>query len=308
MILTIDKSKMVTVEIIGGLGNQMFQFAFCHSLKKHYGENNVSVYLERYNNVKDNDGYLLKKIFNIEVTTSHIHNVKGLIDDSRHIISRIRYKLLGRKDSFFLEQLFKFDKNVFRKNIGANIYYRGLWQDELYFNEYRNELCKIFNFPSKLDKLNQSTLLKIRETNSVSIHVRRGDYINNEKYNNILGNICTYKYYKNAFEFLLKKETNLTFFVFSDDIKWVESEFDFLKQKSIIFVNNNFGINSYIDMQLMSNCKNNIIANSSFSWWGAWLNKNPKKIVIAPEKWFKNNARLENNHIVPDSWIKMNIE
>lgn len=145
----------------------------------------------------------------------------------------------------------------------------------------------------------------IRGGCSVSLHVRRGDSVSNPKYNKISGNVCTEEYYRKAVAYLIEREADLSFYIFSDDIAWVKEQFDFLQGVNTVFVDHNHGKNSYIDMWLMSECSHNIVANSTFSWWGAWLNKSPNKLVLAPNRWFKNNARLEDNHIVPDSWVKI---
>lgn len=299
---------MFIVEIVGGLGNQMFQYAFYYKLKKHKIHNSqAKVYLRRFSETSDNQGFELEHVFGINKDLIvYNEDASSLIDDSMNLLSRIRRKIFGRKKTFFLEQVFRYDSRVFNLKSNQKIYFRGLWQDESYFKDLRLEILKLYQFKlNNFDNDNMQVLKKINESISVSIHIRRGDYISNEKYNNILGGVCTYGYYKEALEYLQNKILDTSLFVFSDDINWVKKEFDFLPIDNLTFVDHNKGSNSYIDMYLMSQCKHNIIANSSFSWWGAWLNKNESKIVIAPEKWFKNNPRLEDNSIVPNSWIKI---
>lgn len=298
---------MLIVEIVGGLGNQMFQYAFYHKLKKHHKDSQVKIYLKRFGETPDNQGYELGNVFGIsQEPIVYDKDVSNLIDDSVNFISRVKRKILGRKKTFYLEQIFRYDSKVFSQKNNQVIYFRGLWQDELYFSDLRNELLEVFHFRTdNLDNCNLQILKQIKQSNSVSIHIRRGDYISNEKYNNILGGVCTYRYYKEALEYLQSKVESTSLFVFSDDIDWVKSEFDFFEGKKVTYVSGNFGKESYIDMYLMTMCKHNIIANSSFSWWGAWLNKNELKIVLAPEKWFKNNRRLEDNNIVPSTWTKV---
>lgn len=295
------------IEIIGGLGNQMFQYAFYYRLKKHYNDNEVKIYLKRFAETNDNQGYELENVFGINIQSNiYDEDATDLIDDSLTLISRLKRKLFGRKKSFFLERIFKYDAKVFNFKRKQIIFFRGLWQDESYFKDLRLELLELFQFKiNNLGEDNMELLKKINNSTSVSIHIRRGDYVSNEKYNHILGGICTYDYYKQALDYLQNRIKDTSLFIFSDDIIWVKNEFDFLSNSNITFVNHNKGAKSYIDMYLMSQCQHNIIANSSFSWWGAWLNKNESKIVIAPEQWFKNNPRLENNNVVPNSWIKI---
>lgn len=144
---------------------------------------------------------------------------------------------------------------------------------------------------------------KIINSNSISLHVRRGDYENNSSAKRLHGGICTLNYYKQAIELVASRIKNPVFFIFSNDLKWARENLELEKYKQVL-VNLNKGNNSYKDMYLMSKCKHNIIANSSFSWWGAWLNANPKKIVICPKRWY-NNKRLDSKDIVPESWIRI---
>lgn len=197
-----------------------------------------------------------------------------MVDDSTNLTSRIRLKIFGSRKTFFLEKKFKYDNKVFELNKEENVYFRCLWQDESYFKDYRQELLLKFKFPQITDEINLNILKLIETCNSVSVHVRRGDYVENIKYKEILGDVCNYKYYKDALDLISNKELNPIFYIFSDDIQWVKNNFDFLNEKKVFFISHNKGKKSFIDMQLMSICKHNIIANSTFSWWAAWLNNN----------------------------------
>lgn len=295
---------MLYVEIIGGLGNQMFQFAFFHAIKKHYGENCAMLYLGRFKEVKDNNGYELNRIFSIQAPSTDT-DLNHLIDDKCDLLSRIRRKLFFKRSTYFLEHNYFYNPRVLKLNNKKDIYIRGLWQDEAYFRKYRTDILNAFKFPDFSDVQNKTLYDNIRSANSVSIHIRRGDYVSNNQYANILGDVCNIAYYKNSLDYIESRKNNLTYFIFSDDIEWVKQNFRFLITRKYFFVNHNQGDDSYRDMQLMSYCKHNIIANSTFSWWGAWLNNYEDKIVIAPRSWFRNNKRLMNNHIIPDSWIKI---
>ena len=142
----------------------------------------------------------------------------------------------------------------------------------------------------------QKILDLIHETNSVSLHVRRGDYV---KLQHIHG-LCDLDYYAHAIRFITEHLTNPHFFIFSDDIQWVTNNLKI--GFSHTFVDINHGHDSAWDMWLMANCKHNIIANSSFSWWGAWLNQNPNKIVVAPAQWFADGQQTD---IISDDWTKI---
>jgi len=194
----------------------------------------------------------------------------------------------------YIEKQFNFDSNI------LNIkwwYLDWFFQTEKYFIDYRNEIKKDFKFKIEPSIKNQQVISKIEKNNSVSIHIRRWDYVNNKLYFT-----CHLDYYKKSIWILKKKIKNPVFFFFSDDIKWVRKNLQ-ICDKSYYIDWNNWN-KSYEDMRLMSLCKHNIIANSSFSWWWAWLNNNKNKIVIAPSKWFNSNT-INYSDIVPDSWIKI---
>jgi len=181
-----------------------------------------------------------------------------------------------------------------------NICIQGFFQTEKYFSNIRNQILTDFTITKPLNKNNQQILEKIISTNSVSVHFRRGDYTK-ERVAKIFGT-CSENYYKKAIKIIQNKsEKNITLFIFSDDIKWVKNNIKF--DNKTFFVDVNSGKQGIYDLILMKNCKHNIIANSSFSWWGAWLNENLNKIVIAPTPWMENT---ENNDLIPENWILVN--
>ncbi|HQS38500.1 MAG TPA: alpha-1,2-fucosyltransferase, partial [Methylotenera sp.] len=161
------------------------------------------------------------------------------------------------------------------------------------------QIRKDFTFKLALSVKNSAIIEQISQVNAVSLHVRRGDYVTNAK-NAFIG-VCSLEYYRKAVEYVKNQVDKPVFFVFSDDIEWVKSNLpiDF----PCFYIDHNHGIESFNDMRLMSHCKHHIIANSSFSWWGAWLNANSEKIVIAPQQWFANNTNV--NDLLPESWIKL---
>ena len=147
---------------------------------------------------------------------------------------------------------------------------------------------------------NKEVLEKIKSTEAVAVHFRRGDYTKKrvaDKYGS-----CSVEYYKNAVEYIAEKYPNPEIFFFSDDIEWVKENLKFPYNCS--YVANNTGDKSFEDLRLMSCCKHNVIANSSFSWWGAWLNNNKDKIVVAPKKWLQDSSFAQDD-IVPKAWIRL---
>ena len=298
---------MFIIEIIGGLGNQMFGYAFTLAMKHHYGAENVCIYTGRFNEVQDNQGYELKRVFGIEeVEIVEKRVVANLIDNSRSYVARLRRRLFGQKTSYFREHCPKFDPLVYSLNGKKKMYVEGLWQDEDFFKDIRNTVLDKFRFETEnISPENAKVLKEINSANAVSLHVRRGDYVSNPNYMGFLGGVCNMLYYQKALAQLELTEDGLSIFVFSDDIEWVQSNFSFLRDKNVKYINHNKGVDSYMDMYLMSQCKHNIIANSTFSWWGAWLNRNPAKKIFAPKIWFLNSPGYDGNHIVPDQWIKI---
>lgn len=274
----------------------MFQYCIYRSLKEKKKE--VKMDITAFDSYKRHNGYELSKVFNIHEDLAKKLDIYSLGDIKDAIFSKIRRRLFGKKKTHFVEKQYNFDSTVFNLD---NKYLDGYWQTEKYFKDIETNIRKEFTFKNKLDRRNQNLINKIKQGDSISIHVRRGDYINNFETANLYSGICTLNYYKKAIDIMKKEICNPIFYIFSDDIEWVKSK---LELEDAIYVNWNKGHKSYIDMQLMSKCKYNIIANSTFSWWGAWLNNYHNKIVIAPKKWFSDN-NINSQDIIPDGWRRV---
>lgn len=284
---------MIIIKFKGGLGNQMFQYA----LYKNYIYKNkeVKADLSFYNSNDDHNGFELDKIFNIELNIANLEEIQYMGDCKKRIIDKVRRRCGYRKKSHYVENEFIFDKNLLDKD---NLYIEGYFQTEKYFKHIRNEILNSFSV-SINDYRNEMLIEKMKNENCVALHVRRGDYIKNKKTRKIYGGITTLDYYEKAIKYINKNVKNPVYYVFSDDIKWVQEN---LCIDSSIIVDWNTGKESYKDMILMSKCKHNIIANSSFSWWGAWLNINSTKIVVAPNKWLNTKSTPD---IYCKGWIKI---
>lgn len=270
---------MKIVKVEAGLGNQMFQYALYRKLSTIYKD--VKIDISEYMIHNDHNGYELERVFGVKAKIATKEEVK---------------KLTSKKNNYYKEKKFSYDEEVL--NIDGDVYYEGLWQTEKYFKNIEGIIRNDFKFSSPLTGKNLEIANMIKERQAVSIHVRRGDYLNSEVHRNV----CSLKYYIKAVNYFKNKLNNPVFFIFSDDIKW--SKNNIIIDKNTIYVDWNKGEYSYKDMQLMSLCKHNIIANSTFSWWGAWLNNNPGKIVIAPSKWF-NYTWIDTRDIIPEKWIKV---
>lgn len=290
---------MKIVKVLGGLGNQMFQYALFLSLKEVFSKEKVKLDLSYFNGYPLHNGFELDKIFNLNY---EIASFKDLVKVSYPLMHyrlwQIGKRILPKRKSMYIEPNdHRLDLSIF--NIAKDCYFDGYWQNEKYFSFCQNQIQKAFTFPKVSDIRNIEILNTIESRNTVSIHVRRGDYLNHP----ILGNNCNLDYYKKAIKYIRDHQHVDLFCIFSNDIKWCQTELNHLLYPvEVIYINWNNAQNSYVDMQLMSMCKHNIIANSSFSWWGAWLNHNPSKIVIAPHKW-RNIETISDP--VPDNWIRI---
>lgn len=291
------------VKFNGGLGNQMFQYAFGCALAGKL-QSDILFDFAFFEDVKAIEN-VASRVFELEVfdikcepaTKEDLNKVKKPQPHSK--LERFLMKRFPKAFGINYIQ----DKNafVYNKNLLEDdnyIYYEGYFQNERYFKHLKYKLLMDFSIKIPLDERNQAVLDKISEANSVSIHIRRGDYVNLDYVNKIHG-VCSLDYYQRAIDYIAKNTQNPHFFVFSDDIEWVIKNLKIDYPFTLVDFNHNKG---WFDMNLMKNCKHNIVANSSFSWWGAWLNQNPDKIVIAPKKWMNKKQKCD---IVPKEWVKL---
>lgn len=247
--------------------------------------------------------YMLN-IFKIKEDFVTIDEIRKLKGPSRNFFSRYFSKLTIRiipyyKQSFVKQKYFHFDPNILK--VGKNTYLDGTWQSEKYFEDSKKIIYNDFTYRDKPDPKNKKFIYQIMNSSSISIHIRRGDYYADYKTHKFHG-VCNLDYYYKAVSIITQKIKAPHFFIFSDDPGWARKNLH-LKYPFII-IDHNFQKKNYEDLRLMSFCKHNIIANSSFSWWGAWLNQNPDKIIIAPKKWFQN-LFINTEDLIPKSWIKI---
>jgi hypothetical protein len=287
----------------GGLGNQLFQFAFARALEIKFRctvkfdmsffdeQSKRTICLDKFN-------IIIPKASNEEIQASQI--LKRTVFNSLFDY----FKGPSSLNSLCFEKSLFFNEAYLMKK--HKTYFKGYWQSEKYFKDFKKILIRELSFKLPPSKINAQAVDALKlEFNSVSLHVRRGDYVSELKANEIHG-ICGLEYYLTALNLIEKKigSSSLKVYLFSDDISWVKKN---LKTKySIVYVDWNNDLSNYEDLRLMSLCKHNIIANSTFSWWGAWLNENPNKIVIAPRNWFADfHLNQYSDSIVPASWIRI---
>lgn len=275
---------MIVVKLIGGLGNQMFQYAAGRSLsllKK------TKLALDRsYLDLESTD-YTKREFslneFNIDASIGD----EKLQSDFKMNANKIVLKFKASFPKHFSHVVYNESKFLKKTNffsLPENTYLNGYWQDSFYFSNIRKQLLEDFEL-----KYESVEYLKMKEEiqscHAVSVHIRRGDYISLASANDFHGALSL-DYYKNAASKMQVKNKDLSFFVFSDDADWCSKHIDFLPNCKI--VSKSGDLTPHEELKLMSHCRHNIIANSSFSWWAAWLNENPNKMVVAPKHWFTN--------------------
>jgi hypothetical protein len=294
---------MIVVQIMGGLGNQMFQYAFGRALEEEL-KTKVKYDLTFFSDQNPDGDVSIRNFelegFNLCVTPASTSEINHYKSYGENPFLRKLYKLQRKfisSGEFFRETSLSYFDKIKEKN--RDVYYSGYWLSYRYFDNIREVLLNEFK-PRDLSQIDIPVLKRIKSTNSVSVHFRRGDYLSKSVSDVLITTPLDY-YYK-AFDLIDKKVPDPYYFIFSDEPEWVKQNLKLNKPYEIVYENQ--GKKSYIDMLLMSHCKNNIIANSSFSWWGAWLNSYKDKLLIAPEKWYKDPS-FNTKDLLPDSWIKI---
>lgn len=278
---------MILIQLQGGLGNQMFQYATARALAER-NHTNVLLDLSWFDQSFD------------ETTTPRHYELDCFLLDKRteKIQNTVRQKIQKRLAKKYTEPHFHYDPAFI--NLPKNTILNGYFQSEKYFKNIRNILLQDFSWVKDPTKKNKELLNAIKkDTSSVSVHVRRGDYVSNKnaaKFHGLTG----VDYYKAAVGKISKQVKNPNLYVFSDDSDWCKKNLKFTQSTTYISHNTD----GAEDMRLMRECRHNIIANSSFSWWGAWLNTNSDKIVIGPKQWFMSTEK-NTKDVLPKSWQKI---
>ncbi|MBO7294763.1 MAG: alpha-1,2-fucosyltransferase [Bacteroidaceae bacterium] len=278
---------MRLIKMIGGLGNQMFIYAFYLQMRKRFPGTRIDLSDMRHYHA--HNGYELDRVFGISDREFCI--AKPL----KKVLEFLFFKvILERKQN--LETMEAFTKSY----AYPFLYFKGFYQSERFFKDVEGEVRQAFAFDlNKANAESQTLARQIQENpHAVSLHVRRGDYMEPKFYKRY-GTVCSQAYFQRAVEMMLAQVPQAHFYIFSDDVEWVQQN---LRLPRATVVSCNRGADSWQDMMLMSLCRHNIICNSTFSWWGAWLNANPEKRVIAPSRWL---ADVDMPYIIPETWIKV---
>ena len=287
----VQNKNEVILKLDGRMANQMFEWAFARAFE---AKNGILPLIDNSKEtLKLNHFAMFKELKAIKQPFWNKFLRKVIIfRNLRNRITELKFDIptYSEPDDF--------DENMF--NIKAPAYIKGYFQNEKYFNDVREILIKDFKLTAKLNRANKKMLEMIKNTESVAVHFRRGDYTK-KRVADYFG-ACSVEYYQKAVKTVADKlDKKPTLFIFSDDINWVRQNVNF--DYETVYVDINSGKKGFFDMELMKNCRHNIIANSSFSWMSAWLNENPDKIVVAPTPW--TNDGTKNREIVPENWIKL---
>lgn len=284
---------MIIVRLIGGLGNQMFQYAAASALASRLG---VELVLD----TRGFDNYTLREYglnaFNIESRIATEEELRDFPNWQRRFFE-ILNKLIKVGGKFYIEPFFEYNKKFDKLKDGIHL--SGYFQSQNYFISIREKLITQFVPLKKIDTHNQLIINKILSSESVSLHVRRGDYVSVQKNLELIG-VCSLDYYKKAITQMREKLSDPVFFVFSNDMDWARDNLP-LSQHDVLVDGN--ADTPEMDIFLMSQCRHHIIANSSFSWWGAWLSNYKEQCVVAPSPWFES-SKLTDIDLLPASWQK----
>ena len=293
---------MIIIKLLGGLGNQMFQYAVAKVIAD---KHNVPLKMDLRGLYAGED---VRKKYEL-----HVFGIPEQQANRSEYFLFFRQSLLGnqrlwnvikniKKIKRYKETSFRYDPKLIKEST-PNMYISGLFQSEKYFAHKREMILNLYRFPEFTEKLNIELSKFIKQNNSVAIHIRRGEFATDPKYRELIGTPGL-DYYYHAVDYIVKRVKAPVFYIFSDDPAWVKENFTLKYPYKIIDWNTaNW---HWRDMQLMSLCRHNIIANSTFSWWAAWLNQNPNKIVIAPKRWFGKWAeRYDTTDLIPENWVRL---
>ena len=290
---------MKIVNILGGLGNQMFQYAFAYMLSIKNANEPVYIDTSLFNGYRLHNGFELEYIFGLRLPKAKWYQIaKVNWYMPIYKLSRgIRNLLPQRKTVYRNYMYMDFDENALCQD--GDLYYDGYWQTSKYYKGYRQHILELFQFAPLEGKRNQEIAKLLKGNNTVGIHVRRGDYLNSPTYRGL----CDKDYYIRAIYYAKKIIEKPVFFIFSNDMSWCKDNLkNIIGDCKVYYVDNNTGKESYRDMQLLTMAKCLIIANSSFSWWAAYLNNRNDKVVLCPPKWANNNRGED---IFEQEWIKI---
>ena len=281
---------MVILRLRGGIGNQLFQYAAARSLAWHHS---VPLKIDSYYYTRNPNRTLDLAKFNTDFALASQQEINQLTSRSKVIRYLHKKTYFKYSTKSFGQPYFHFYPDFF--SIKPPVYLSGYFQSERFFEPYTNQIRQHFTPVDRPTQKNSEVLDEMRRCNAVALHVRQGDY-SQANYEGFFG-LLDPEYYQKAIQYIEERVENPNFFIFSDNIAWCRKQFAALKHEH--FIDHNRDEESYWDMMLMAACQHNITANSTFSWWGAWLNNRPDKLVITPANWFQNTYFKGKNPVYP---------
>lgn len=301
---------MIIVRLIGGLGNQMFQYALGRTLAERQSTL-LKLDLSGFEDYKlHRYGLHCFKTWQHIATADEVlafrqedplsRGAGWILRMKRWLVVRFQASRSDHRDRRVIkENGLGFAPSVLEAT--GDLYLDGYWQSEKYFAGMRDILLREFAFLHDQDDRNRAVAAQIQSCESVAVHIRRGDYASEPSTNDVHG-LCSLDYYRRAVDEVIRRRPGSHFFAFSDDHTWVRQNLAI--DHPLTVVDHNDASRNFEDLRLMSSCRHNIIANSSFSWWGAWLNRNPNKLVVAPKDWYRDPT-LDTADLIPEPWTRL---
>jgi hypothetical protein len=289
---------MIVSYLCGGLGNQLFQYAFGYSIAR---KENLALKLD----ISHYDSQGLRTFtlghYAISAPIATTDEIQALAERRPMRSIALLERLFPTQQTFIEESNLRFNPTY--ATLRGPAYLKGYWQNERYFGHLRTELLQEFTLKRPISSENQKLLYDIRKQNAVSLHIRRGDYVTVEITNKFHG-LCSLDYYERAAQWIGTHSDQPVFYVFTDDPEWAIAHL--ILPFPTVYLRDDRDSHDFEDLYLMSQCKHHIIANSSFSWWGAWLNEHSGKQIIAPVRWFADeNLNNQMAGVCPQSWIRL---
>lgn len=291
---------MIIIKLQGGLGNQLFQYALGRTIEKKY-KKEVAYDLSFFNNQQK----LTPRTYCLDKYNTKLRIASGgEISKTKYafgIFSKISYFIKKALNKFFFKKYHISYESDFLESLKDNnsLYLEGYWQSFRYVEPCIEELGKEITLKDATSHLFEDIVEKILKSESVAIHIRRGDYLKTG------GDLATLdiSYYERANNFVSQKLKNIQYYIFTDDVIWAKENLQFLGKENIVFVSD-IGLNDYEELLLITKCKSVFIANSSYSWWGAVLNSNENAIIVCPKDW-RNKLLKNDDNLCPKEWIRM---
>lgn len=294
---------MILVKLHDGLSNQMFQYAAARRLAAVHSTS-VRIDTSWYDNIPVGATPRTYELHKLQITGTRASRwetigTDGVRSTSRHQVPVALYRKVRPRYRFVSERHFHFDPEIL--DLRNNVCLFGYWMSEKYFADAAEIIRREFGFRDPPSPKNEKYAQRMRESDSVAIHVRRADYTMDPTVKANQG-LCGVEYYRRALDLVRERLPDPCIFVFSDDLDWARDNLPIGDDAE--FVSHNRGATSHEDLRLMSHARHNIIANSSFSWWGAWLNDNETKLVLAPERWMHNRS-FDTRDVLPAGWTRV---